>query len=446
MCFVELILFKPSPHFSCDVLGQFVNWRVEVSLKWFSTSYRNVLLIRWFGVFHKQWDIIDYKISSLFSPTIESPWIIQCYAIFWTQRQDRVYSCKTSWMSFPAHWTSQNQCCCYTGKSQVFLAELQACFFTIETVLLSFIRFLFCHVGFPGCLFIEFQCLCVYIWAWAKSRSEWPSNQVFNYVLCYLLILIFFEFQTMLLMLMISETLWLTVMMIRFTTTFLFSQIAFNCVSYLGLLLFTNITRFISDFRNFFLLDFYLNPPVSFWPVGRQWFFFPILSDKSHVLTAQLYNPLFFYLHVSSQSVGDVLESISPSGTDKQKKVFLGHIRQHIRLHNVFSIFQVKYHALCVVLFLIISSVWFCVAFTRWQVPIALLSMARSFSVEKLFNYVQLMFCHWLLRQIDFMDVLCGSRSFVSILSLIRVFSDLNSFHILISVLPFYLAQNLKTS
>ena len=94
-------------------------------------------------------------------------------------------------------------------------------FFTIETVSLSFIRFLPYRVGVPGCLFIESQGFCVYIRARSRSRSGLPSNQVFNYVLFYLLILIiFFEFQTIFLMLMIAETLRLTALKIRYFTTF----------------------------------------------------------------------------------------------------------------------------------------------------------------------------------------------------------------------------------
>ena len=141
---------------------------------------------------------------------------------------------------------------------------------------------------------------------------------------------------------MISETPLLTALMIRYITTILFSHIALNCVSYLGLLLFPNITRFMWDFRDFFLLEFYLNPPVCFWPVGRQWFFFTILSDKWHVLTAWLYHTLHVYFDFPSQSIGDVFESVFHSGSDKQRQAFLNNIRQHVRLHNVFSIFKVK--------------------------------------------------------------------------------------------------------
>ena len=155
-------------------------------------------------------------------------------------------------------------------------------------------------------------------------------------------------------------------------------------VSYLRLLFFPNITRFISDFRNFVLLGFYSNQPVCFWPVDRQWFFYPILSDKSHVLTAPLYHTSHVYFfNFPSQSVGDVIESISPSGSDDQRKAFLNIIRQHIRRGNVFSIFQVSFNTIFTSVRLIIYSVLFYVAIARWQVPIALLPMARSFSVTK---------------------------------------------------------------
>ena len=43
-----------------------------------------------------------------------------------------------------------------------------------------------------------------------------------------------------------------------------------------------------------------------------------------------------------SQSVDDVFESISPSGSDKQWKAFSHDIRHHMRRHNVFSILEVK--------------------------------------------------------------------------------------------------------
>ena len=69
---------------------------------------------------------------------------------------------------------------------------------------------------------------------------------------------------------------------------------------------------------------------------------------------------LYFCLDFPSQSVSDVFDSISPSGSDKQRKAFSYDIRQHICLHNVFSIFQVRsntffalvssYHTLLLVL------------------------------------------------------------------------------------------------
>ena len=130
--------------------------------------------------------------------------------------------------------------------------------------------------------------------------------------------------------------------------------------------------------------------------MGRQWFLFPILSDKFHVLTARLYNPLYFYLDFPSQSVGDVFESISPSGSDKQRKAFSDNIRQYIRLYNVFSIFQVRNKIFFGFIFLIIPSVRFFVAIRRWKVPSALLPMERSLSFTKSFHSVQLMLGHGL--------------------------------------------------
>ena len=102
--------------------------------------------------------------------------------------------------------------------------------------------------------------------------------------------------QTIVLLLMISVTPRLIELKIRSSNLSLFSHIALNCVSYLHLRFFTNITRLVSDFCDFYLLDFFLNPPVCFWPVGRQWFSFSILSDKPRFLTAQLYHTLYVYL------------------------------------------------------------------------------------------------------------------------------------------------------
>ena len=89
---------QSSPHFSCDVEVKFVNFRVEVSWQQSLTSYRNVGLMKWFGVFHKQWESINYKISFFF-PSIESSWIVSCSANFWTQWQDRVHSLRSSFAS-----------------------------------------------------------------------------------------------------------------------------------------------------------------------------------------------------------------------------------------------------------------------------------------------------------------------------------------------------------
>ena len=61
-----------------------------------------------------------------------------------------------------------------------------------------------------------------------------------KHLLCYLLILIFFEFQTTILSLMIPEIQRLTALMIRYSKLCLSSHFAHNCVSYLRLFIFPN--------------------------------------------------------------------------------------------------------------------------------------------------------------------------------------------------------------